>query len=344
MDMLKLHEEALQSTSTAYHEFLLRYKPSKAIVYGFVEGKDDPMFYRGLIEQALPADWEVELIPSGNRDAVLQSMKEFDWDRYSKQRICFFVDRDLTDFVGTKAQECENLYITDGYSIENHAMAFGTFHRMLLEVFGVSNLKPADVERLEAIYSANLSVFREALLPVMAQIIEWRRTGARPTLNDIDIRAFFEFAGGRAKIRPCFAPADSRVTHAAQCVNLSAMPPNDRLVIEEEFKQREGLEKFIRGKYCLWFFIESLTQVHLSIASIVPAYKEPPKVKATIGQKNAMVILGPRVRCPESLRRFLANGFVAFCSLTTCASSAEVEQPPGFFERLVRRLRRLALI
>ena len=51
MTMLQVHADALSSANTAYHEFLLRYKASANIVYGIVEGKEDSMFYRGLIEK-----------------------------------------------------------------------------------------------------------------------------------------------------------------------------------------------------------------------------------------------------------------------------------------------------
>lgn len=49
MTMLKIHEDALGSANNYYHEFLLYYKSDANIVYGIVEGKDDSMFYMGLI-------------------------------------------------------------------------------------------------------------------------------------------------------------------------------------------------------------------------------------------------------------------------------------------------------
>lgn len=322
MDMLQLHAEALQSTATAYHEFLLRYRASHSVVYGFVEGKEDPMFYRGLIEQALPAGWEVELIPSGNRDNVLSSLAEFDWTKYSKKRICFFVDRDLTEFVGTKNQAIENLYITDNYSIENEAMTFGTYRRILEEVFNIGGLKPADVEKLKDIFDKNLSLFQKCLHPIMAQIIIWQRAGLRPTLNDIDIRPLFEFTEGLAKISPAFLASNSRAAHAAGCVGLAPSPEGDRLAVESEFEEKQGLTRFIRGKYTLWFLVESVTKAHQSVHKLFPAFTAPPKVRISLGQKNAMVVVAPRVRCPQSLKEFFSSGFVAFCSPRTEVSAA----------------------
>ena len=71
MDMLTVHENALQSPITAYHGFLEVYKPHTAAVYGFVEGKEIYRIYRGLIDQRLPEDRTVELIIADNKNKVL---------------------------------------------------------------------------------------------------------------------------------------------------------------------------------------------------------------------------------------------------------------------------------
>ena len=321
MSMLQIHAVALQSTQTAYHEFLLKYRPNETVVYGFVEGKEDPMFYRGLIEQALPKGWEIELIKAGNRDTVLKSHADFDWSRYSAKRICFFIDRDLTDFLGPKSTPAENIYITDGYSIENEALYFGTFRRLLEEVFNLSNLAAPDVEKLRQTFDRNIEVFREALSPVMAEIILWRQAGLRANLNNIDVRALFEFVNGEARIRAAYATPDQRAAHAAQCVGFSASPAAARQAMEIHFLKLQAAERFVRGKYALWFVVESATRIHESIHVVLPAFNAPPKLKTTIGSGNAMLFVAPRLRCPESLREFLARTFVAFAVPPTAAAA-----------------------
>lgn len=322
MNMLQQHAAALQSTSTAYHEFLLRYKPSESIVYGFVEGKEDPMFYRGLIEQALPKGWEIELIQAGNRSNVLQSHAEFDWSRYSKERICFFVDRDLTEFVGPKSTPSSNIYITDGYSIENEALNFGTYRRLLEEIFNISNIGVQDAETLRRTFDKNLQVFREALCPIMAEVILLRQAGHRPILDNIDIRAIFEFVNGDARIKNVYSSADQRAAHAAQCVGLPPSSILARGAMEVSFLKLEQAERFIRGKYALWFLVESATKAHESIHVLLPSFQSPPKVKISIGAKNAMVVVAPRLRCPDSLRMFIAQTFLTFISPSATAASA----------------------
>ena len=64
MGMLDIHEAALKRSVVAYHRFLLHYRSSARAVYGFVEGKDDPSFYRGKIESYLPDEWDISAYTS----------------------------------------------------------------------------------------------------------------------------------------------------------------------------------------------------------------------------------------------------------------------------------------
>jgi len=99
MSMLEIHAESRESWIVVYDEFLHQYGKSDLIVYGFVEGKDDPSFYRGIIKSQLPDGWNVKLIRAGNKDKVFKVFDEMDWSEKPKNRICFFVDRDLSVFL-----------------------------------------------------------------------------------------------------------------------------------------------------------------------------------------------------------------------------------------------------
>jgi len=79
MSMIDIHAAALEEVNEAYHEFLLRYNAINLTVYGFVEGKDDPSFYRSVIDRFLPDNWSVALFVSGNRKKVLDTEAAFDW-------------------------------------------------------------------------------------------------------------------------------------------------------------------------------------------------------------------------------------------------------------------------
>ena len=146
--MLKIHSEAMDGPNVAYHEFLLYYRTGEQIVYGFVEGRDDPSFYRGLIESILPVGWKVKIIISGNKEKVYRAFDEMDWSRFPKKRVCFFVDRDLSEFLGGENHSGDNLYVTDNYSIENDFVTFETMESMLEDVYGVIGLNPKENESI----------------------------------------------------------------------------------------------------------------------------------------------------------------------------------------------------
>lgn len=307
--MLDIHAKALNCISAAHHEFLLRYKVNAKVVYGIVEGKEDPMFYRGLIEKNLPDGWEVELIPAGCKDKVLKAIEAFDWTRFSPRQICFFVDRDLSCFIEDTPLTAENLYVTDNYSIENDAANFGVFKRILEEVLSISGLKPHEFDLIENRFAAGLALFCEVMTPIMAQILIWRSEGKRPCLNDIDIKNLFTFRDGAIQIRNGFETTLSRLQNVASCVGLSVATKAAIAEAEARFQEKQGTKKFIRGKYLLWFMVEMALEIHRSISSVVARFTSPPKVRVSLGMKNAMIIISPRVRCPRSLNDFLSLNY-----------------------------------
>lgn len=309
MTMLQVHADSLNSVSAAYHEFLLRYKARANIVYGIVEGKEDPMFYRGLIEHQLPEGWDVELLPAGCKDNVLRAVDAFDWTRFSPNRVCFFVDRDLSVFISDGTVSGENIYVTDNYSIENDVVNAGVLRRILTEVLNIGNLMPAEMERIDGIFESALRFFQESMVPLMAQILLWRRAGKRPCLNDIRPKDFFILEDGKIRLKSEFELAFSRLQHAGKCVNLQPSMHTELSSAEAEFRQRQGAERFVRGKYMLWFLVEFSFEIHRSISSLITRFAKPPKIKISIGHSNALVLLAPRVRCPSSLQGFLERTY-----------------------------------
>lgn len=310
MDMLQLHAEALKSENIVIHCFLLCYKPSKRIVYGIVEGNGDPAFYRGLIEHHLPNGWNVELIPSGGKEKVLKAFQEMDWSKYPKKRICFFVDRDLSEFLEEKLISGPNLYITNNYSIENEVVTFYMMERIQKEIFGVTTITESEMRKLQSAFEYNLSNFQEMMAPIMAQVLLWRRNGKKVSLNNIHLKNLFIFTDGGIKAK--FSSPIEGVNEAANYVGVTAATPENLAVAEIEFRENQGLEKFIRGKYLLWFFVQYALEIHKNIHIFCSHYTSPPKCHFPFSHKTAMNVLAPRVRCPDSLKDFIMGNYVEF--------------------------------
>lgn len=311
MTMLDIHEDALGSPNAAYHEFLQCYVKNEKSVYAFVEGKQDPNFYRGLIENHLPDEWILKVVKAGNREKVLGVIEVLDWSRFSMRRICFFVDRDLSDFLPANSPNVENLYVTDYYSIENQVACGPVFQRVIEEVLNVTMLRPEEVATLTQYFLEDKKIFEEAMTPVMAQVLLWRRAGTRASLDNITPQTFFTFTSGRIQVKAEYKAAEARIKFASERTSAAMSVPNDLAAAEAEFRAANGPGKFVRGKYIMWFFAESIRVLHQAIPTHFPHHTVP-RARVAMGAGNAIILIGPRLRMPASLRTFLNSNYIRY--------------------------------
>lgn len=312
--MLDIHTSALSSANSVYHEFLLCYKRGQ-VVYGFVEGKDDPGFYRGAIDSLLPSNWSVRLFMAGNKDSVTSLHDTMDWSRFPKERICFFMDRDLSLFLGEQLPMASNVYITDGYSIENSICDYQAFERVLAEVLNLSGLREAELQRAQELFNCNCEIFHRSMLDVMAQLALWMKNGFGPCFNNFDACGLFLAAGGVVRLRVEFESASARLQHLSTMLELPISTEDELDDAAMRLAQLYGgNRRCIRGKYLLSFFVFCAREMHSAIAAWCPRIERPPSPKMTIGAKSAMMAFAPRARCPESLKLFLQRNFVAYVS------------------------------
>jgi hypothetical protein len=310
--MLQTHAEAMESSTTVYHEFLLYYKAEERVVYGFVEGREDLSFYKGLIDGVLPSAWAVVLIHAGNRNMVFQLYGEFDWNRFPKKRICFFVDRDLSAYLRESIPVCDNLYVTDSYSIENDLANVQTLFRVLTEVLGITGISRDEATKIRDLFNKNLRLFTNNFASVMAQVIIWRRQGSRPNLDNIDPKKLFLFDDGVLKVRSEFRKKEGRLQHASHRCQLPGA--NSKLLreTEREFRANGGVGKYVRGKYILWYFVQFVLSLHAASPRFCSKLAKKPKARISLGHANALIVIGPRVRILESLRLFIQHNYIAY--------------------------------
>lgn len=306
--MLEVHSQALKDVDEAYHEFLLSYRKDARWVYGFVEGKDDPLFYRHLIENQLPEGWSIKLIPAGNKQKVLRSFQSINWSNYCKQRVCFFIDRDLQDFIKPPQQIESNIYITDGYSIENSVLSDRILISMLDDVYQIALLSPEEEEVIKQIIRNNENTFFEAIMPLMGQILLWRRLDSKANLSNLKLDRIFSFSEAN------FEPNDRNVLLevAARQIGCALCDDNEITVAEKEIRSHSSSWMMVRGKYVLWFFVKQCEAIWEAIPKLLPRFQSKPNKRIECGMKNAMVILGSRVRVPESLKEFVEQNYLSF--------------------------------
>jgi hypothetical protein len=312
MSMIATHATALGSMVASHHEFLLRYSKNSKTVFGFVEGKEDPAFYRGFIELLLPDDWDVELWPAGNRDQVYRIHAGLDWRRFPKGRICFFVDRDLSDLIPEALVTDSNIYITDGYSIENSIVNKTMCRRILTEICGFANAEHSDVDDVCELFSKQLEAFYLALIPVMAWILFWRRNAKKANLNDVPMHQLFCVKDGCLKMCPLPKAIGSVADFIHSKCNVVVDPAANQAMLETEIMKNASYRKFARGKYVLWFLVEFCLTARRDIAVLFKTLKTPPPMHVTLSTKNAVAVFGNRARMPSSLRTFLRVNYCKY--------------------------------
>lgn len=311
MTMIELHAAALNSKLASYHEFLSRYSTSAKVVYGFVEGKTDPCFYRGFIENRIPEEWDVELWPAGNKEQVYRIHSYIDWDRIPKARVCFFVDRDLSDLIPESFVADLNIYVTDNYSIENDLVKRGTCRRVLTEVCGLAEVNHNGLDAACDLFEMELEKFAVALIPIMAWILFWRRSGTPANLGDIAMKDLFTITNGILNVnaRPK-GKANAIIYIHEQCkvaYNASANVAD----IEAEFRRHNVYRRFTRGKYLFWFLVEFCCSVRGGDRSLFKSSTALPRMNVTFSASNGVTIIGHRSRLPKSLNAFLGETYCA---------------------------------
>lgn len=316
MSMLDVHSSSLAQINEAHHNFLLRYCRDKKIVYGIVEGKDDPTFYRSVIERFIPNDWSVDLILAGNKTKVIQAHSFMDWNCFSDEQVVFFVDRDLSAYLVEDETPVKNIYVTDGYSIENAIVNSAVFFRLIVEACNVVDTTQSEEATIINAFNEDLTLFQGLMAPIMAQILGWRRDRVNVELDELALSSLVEFKDGRLFIAQGFEDDLARISHLSTSVGVAQYDANDLASLKTRFQSISSPELYVRGKYLLWFLAASVTHMHQNITKFVSAYSKCPKANVTVGARNVMVIAAPRARIPQSLRSFIERTFLHYIANT----------------------------
>ena len=296
--LVKDREEA----NVALLKLKQKYKSNGNDVCVVVEGKDDIAYYTCILVR-YPQFSKAEIIPASNRKKVVNTYKSVDWNVYSRQRVLFFVDRDLSDITGEETPVATNVYVTDDYSIENSLFTEELFFVTLKIFFGIEDLKPDEVDRLSKIYGAARTEFGRVFMPIMSWVLHWRTKGLPCNLNNLNSGDFYKVNAGVLELKDEFKESGALTTEIhTQC----GVPYHEYDIsdYEKTICDHGGIQKNIRGKYVRSFFVKLLKSVALSIETIFPERKKA-KAIVEIGPGNALQLLCGYMKTPESLHTFL---------------------------------------
>lgn len=310
MSMLETLNEAIEEKSSVYHEFLLQYKKGQKVIYGFVEGKDDPIFYTGCIEHYLLDGWDLKLLPAGGKKNVLEIHSAIDWRRFKKKQICFFIDRDLSALIPEKVVLKSNIYTTTGYSIENYVVQSSVCVRSLREVYGLSDVPEKEMKVVQSLFETQREKFYLLMIPVMSTILQWRTTSKKANLNNVNLNKLFKVDCGR--LEELDAEKSIEILHGQCDVHL----PDDFDITNEVkiFSPASVYRKFVRGKYLLWFLVRFCNSIHKESVKTFPSIRKRPRNKVVVSDSNGMCVFGNRGRTPNKLKKFIEENYLSHMS------------------------------
>lgn len=297
MEFLNYLKESTKSAVVTRTKFMQQYRPKDNSIHIFYEGKDDPSFYSNFIEPYKRKYQRIYYYNAHNKTGVYLNHSKLDWSQYEKNRILFFVDKDLSDLLNESFTTDRNIFVTRFYSIENYLVSKTLCARCLRELMGIEDDKL--IYKITKEFSHCLYLYHNEIRPIMAMILYYRSIHEPLNLNNLDLSKLFSFKKGIHRI---VGITEYFVKNAGLATNMSYTEIKRNLNI---LLNIANPKVYVRGKFELWFFVYFLN----SLPSILNKDKvkgEPRyKLNINLSPSTAVQVLAPRLRIPPELKGFL---------------------------------------
>ena len=309
MSILQEMKDALSSDAAAYMEFLYRYDPKKKQAFAFYEGDEDSSYYHRFLEESLGKEYELEEIVAGCRNNVLKIHREFDWKKYNDKQIIFFIDRDLSYWLGESPNSSSNIYVTDGYSVENFVVSPRIFGIWLKNFEGFARASKSEIDNMVNEYTEVERVFIDRMLPVMAHAIVAKRHNRDVHLREYKMKQGLKLSIENSHISFAF-------TEDLSCYEKWGLRSQDseEITVQIETIKNEREHFSVRGKWLLYFMAEvgEIMRSHAEVfaPSLNREGKIPPT--CTVPSSKCLPALAPYCNAiPKSLQCFMNETYGA---------------------------------
>lgn len=251
MSILQELNKSLKSDAPAYLEFLQRYNPKKRQVFVFYEGDEDASFYGQFLKESIDADCDLEEIVAGCKNNVLKLHREFDWSRFDERQILFFVDRDLSFWLGETSDYGDNVFVTDGYSVENYATNDMAFRNWLLKFEGFARAKKSEIESMLSIYKRLEVEFNISMMPIMAKAVIAKKHDKSVVLDNYKLSKYLSFN----ILDNCVV---YQISEADEILEKWHLTSEDEKEILDQIQKFKCFEKCysVRGKWAIYFMAQ----------------------------------------------------------------------------------------
>jgi len=299
------------------------YKKDEKTLHCFYEGKDN-IFYRGFMENTFSGFSYYFSIGNGEKsfyDTYEKSCKTSNNFALNKNRILFFTDKDVDDYIGISAKYSdENIFETKYYSIENYVVSKNVFNRILTETFELENI--TDIDNFLKQFETNQKRFYEYSQFISAWIIHNRKCNYNSPLKDVKLEDLFTFECKNCEINLLVSTQYStneqvnnylkEKTKTDKKINLT-----DINIIKKALNIETEQKKYTRGKFELWFFKEFYNQFN---KKLIPEYniniknkklnKKTMKNDSDISSnEKAIERFVSKLTIPDDIKGFLLNNY-----------------------------------
>lgn len=282
---------------------------SKKIIV-VVEGKDDITYYGVKTAKYQQAGYKVSVIPAGNRKNVIATYDQLNWDLYSKSRVLFVIDRDLSDYTLERTPQDENIYVTDKYSIENELCTFMTFLNTLKFYCGLNDIDDSDEEELREYYSKLNAEFYNIIDPIMGLILYWKLNSVEANYANINFNNILRINETELTISDELKNDDKLLKYVFKQSGVTYDDTVDWASYVAQLKAHSSSEHYARGKYLLSFFVCIINYV-AGKSDVILSSKRKGKMTISVGQADAVSKLCALMPVPKTLNDFFEDRFKA---------------------------------
>lgn len=307
----KLRQER-EGRTVPLQQFLSEFKKDAKVCYGFVEGKDDPSYYRRIINNQIDTGCNVVLYPCNGKEFVKYVLNEIrKREDIPIDRIVYFMDRDLSSVINDENLIIDShVYITDNYSIENDILNSDTLGAVMQDLLGFCTMPMEDVEKVKKLYNEQLLDFETKMLPIMANIIMWKRKAIEPAYyNKLKVKDIFKVSNGQLQ-QKVTDDRKTEILYKQSEVDYSKYNKDDVDSLITELQEKSIIHKIVRGKYLAVFFIMFCNSVYNEYANL--GISAPTNKGRELSNRDIMETIALRARVPQSLKLFIENTIVDY--------------------------------
>ena len=274
--------------------------PKKKQLFAFFEGDEDIALYRHLIENAMGHDWILEDIVVGCKNDVLKLHDAFDWNEYNPNQICFFVDRDLSYWLGEGMVHYENIYVTDEYSVENYIVNRNIFYVLIKTYLGFARATKEEIDNMINKYEDCQQKFEEQMVGVMACAIVAKRRDESSKLDDFKISKIVKIDYAESHIVVELDYNDET------CKKWNVVAEDEDVKKQIEFIENNMEHYSVRGKWNLFFMVRigEFMRVHASIFAPSLGCDVTSKTCDIFPTRSFTALAPNQKKIPESLEVF----------------------------------------